>query len=75
MFQCELNSGQWFNIISNKIFNVFYFSKNTSITGCSVVTGGEQFLIGTEGGNIYTLDLATFKTVGDPLYQDVIMQK
>lgn len=38
-------------------------------------TAGKHLLLGTEGGNIYLLDLNTFTMTPDIIYQDVVMQK
>ena len=35
----------------------------------------ENLLVGTEGGNIYVLDLKGFSMTSDIIYQDVVMQK
>ncbi|XP_060521862.1 lethal(2) giant larvae protein homolog 1 isoform X3 [Cylas formicarius] len=35
---------------------------------------GKHLLLGTEGGNIYLLDLGTFTMTPDIIYQDVVMQ-
>lgn len=34
-----------------------------------------QLLMGTEGGNIHMLDVATFTLTEQIIYQDVVMQK
>jgi len=35
----------------------------------------EHLLLGTEGGNIYLLNLRTFEIAEPSIYQDVVMQK
>jgi lethal(2) giant larvae protein len=35
----------------------------------------EHLLLGTEGGNIYLLNLKTFEMADTIIYQDVVMQK
>lgn len=35
----------------------------------------ENLLVGTEGGNIYSVDLDTFSLSENIIYQDVTMQK
>ncbi|CAG9824720.1 unnamed protein product [Phaedon cochleariae] len=37
-------------------------------------SAGKHLLLGTEGGNIYLLDLNTFTMTPDIIYQDVVMQ-
>ncbi|KRT85566.1 hypothetical protein AMK59_1411 [Oryctes borbonicus] len=39
-----------------------------------VESAGNHLLLGTEGGNIYLLDLSTFTMTPDIIYQDVVMQ-
>lgn len=45
------------------------------ISVCCLTNSCEQLLIGTEIGNIYILDLNTFKLLDQIIYQDVVMQK
>ena len=49
--------------------------KNKKISSLCVESTGRHLLIGTEGGNIYNLDLNTFAVTEDVIYQDVVMQK
>lgn len=37
-------------------------------------SAGKHLLLGTEGGNIYLLDLSTFTMAPDIIYQDIVMQ-
>ncbi|CAH2037874.1 unnamed protein product, partial [Iphiclides podalirius] len=48
--------------------------KNKKISSLCVESTGKNLLLGTEGGNIYTLDLTTFAVHEDVIYQDVVMQ-
>lgn len=55
--------------------------KSTSLEGklkrISVVVAeveGQQLMVGTEGGNIYLLDVASFTMSDNIIYQDVVMQ-
>ena len=34
----------------------------------------KKLLLGTEGGNIYTLNLTSFKIEAEPIYQDIVIQ-
>lgn len=45
------------------------------ISVCCLTNNCEQLLIGTEIGNIYILDLNSFKLLDQIIYQDVVMQK
>lgn len=49
--------------------------KLKKISAMCVESGGKHLLLGTEGGNIYLLDLNTFTMTPDIIYQDVVMQK
>ncbi|XP_015837731.1 lethal(2) giant larvae protein homolog 1 isoform X3 [Tribolium castaneum] len=48
--------------------------KLKKISTMCVETAGKHLLLGTEGGNIYLLDLASFTMTPDIIYQDVVMQ-
>ncbi|XP_037293654.1 lethal(2) giant larvae protein isoform X3 [Manduca sexta] len=48
--------------------------KNKKISALCVESSGKNLLLGTEGGNIYTLDLTSFTITEDVIYQDVVMQ-
>ncbi|XP_072932199.1 lethal(2) giant larvae protein homolog 1 isoform X2 [Epargyreus clarus] len=48
--------------------------KNKKISSICVESSGKNLLLGTEGGNIYTLDINTFTVNEDVIYQDVVMQ-
>lgn len=45
------------------------------ISTCCLESSGENLLIGTEGGNIYLLDVKSFDVSNNIIYQDVVMQK
>lgn len=49
--------------------------KLKKISAMCVESGGNHLLLGTEGGNIYLLDLGSFSMTPDIIYQDVVMQK
>ncbi|UYV62474.1 LLGL1 [Cordylochernes scorpioides] len=44
------------------------------ISTCLLHSSGEHLYIGTEGGNIYLLDVASFEMSDSIIYQDVVMQ-
>ena len=45
------------------------------ISACWVEEDGQNFLIGTENGNIYVMDLDKFEVTETVIYLDVVMQK
>lgn len=49
--------------------------KLKKISTMCLESAGKYLLLGTEGGNIYLLDLNTFTMTPDIIYQDVVMQK
>ncbi|XP_063361960.1 lethal(2) giant larvae protein homolog 1 [Cydia amplana] len=48
--------------------------KNKKVSALCVESSGKNVLLGTEGGNIYTIDLNTFAINEDVIYQEVVMQ-
>ncbi|XP_072398272.1 lethal(2) giant larvae protein [Diabrotica undecimpunctata] len=48
--------------------------KLKKISTMCLESAGKHLLLGTEGGNIYLLDLNTFTMTPDIIYQDVVMQ-
>ncbi|XP_041978692.1 lethal(2) giant larvae protein homolog 1 [Aricia agestis] len=48
--------------------------KNKRISSICVEASGKNILLGTEGGNIYTIDANTLTVSEDVIYQDVVMQ-
>ncbi|ERL89741.1 hypothetical protein D910_07102 [Dendroctonus ponderosae] len=48
--------------------------KLKKISTMCLESAGKYLLLGTEGGNIYLLDLNTFTMTPDIIYQDVVMQ-
>ncbi|XP_049951670.1 lethal(2) giant larvae protein homolog 1 isoform X2 [Schistocerca serialis cubense] len=44
------------------------------ISAIALETAGEHLLLGTEGGNIYLLNLKTFQMSDTIIYQDIVMQ-
>lgn len=49
--------------------------KLKKISAMYVESTGKNLLLGTEGGNIYILDVQSFEISPDIIYQDVVMQK
>jgi lethal(2) giant larvae protein len=49
--------------------------KLKKISTVCIESSGNHLLLGTEGGNIYLLDLKTFLMADTIIYQDVVMQK
>ncbi|XP_037094140.1 lethal(2) giant larvae protein homolog 1-like [Pollicipes pollicipes] len=48
--------------------------KLKTISTCCLEATAEHLLVGTEGGNIYLLQLASFTLTDNIIYQDVVMQ-
>ncbi|XP_043243903.1 lethal(2) giant larvae protein homolog 1-like isoform X3 [Amphibalanus amphitrite] len=48
--------------------------KLKTISTCCLEASGEHLLVGTEGGNIYLLNIASFSLTDNIIYQDVVMQ-
>ncbi|XP_044734719.1 lethal(2) giant larvae protein homolog 1 isoform X2 [Chrysoperla carnea] len=74
---CNDNSLHLWEINKSSIVEVKLLSlegKLKKISTICVESGGGNLLLGTEGGNIYLLDLATFTMASDIIYQDVVMQ-
>ncbi|KAG8174350.1 hypothetical protein JTE90_005791, partial [Oedothorax gibbosus] len=44
------------------------------ITTCCLPASGENLLIGTDGGNIYLLDVKSFEMTDHIIYQDIVIQ-
>lgn len=49
--------------------------KLKKISAMWVEDSGKNLLLGTEGGNIYLLDVSSFEISSDIIYQDIVMQK
>lgn len=49
--------------------------KNKKISSICVESSGKNLLLGTEGGNLYSIDCNAFTLSEDVIYQDVVMQK
>lgn len=60
-------------ILLLSLFN--HFSRAKKVSSLYVDEANENLLIGTEGGNIYFVDLETFSLTENIIYQDVTMQK
>lgn len=75
---CDDNSLHLWEITEKSLVELKSHSfegKNKKISSICVESTGKNLLLGTEGGNIYTLDLNTFTISEDVIYQDVVMQK
>ncbi|XP_026472998.1 protein lethal(2) giant larvae-like [Ctenocephalides felis] len=74
---CADNSLHLWEINESSLVEVrtlFLEGKLKRISAMCVESTGAKLLLGTEGGNIYPLDLVTFTTTDDIIYQDVVMQ-
>lgn len=56
----------------NIMFSIFRLNK---VSALCLEGSEEHLLIGTEGGNVYLLNLSTFEMSYIVIYQDVVMQK
>jgi len=54
---------------------LFFLLRLKKISACWVESDGQKLLIGTENGNIYTLNLLSFEVTDSVVYLDVVMQK
>jgi lethal(2) giant larvae protein len=65
-------SGEW---ALEEVKEVALEGKLKRISACCLERSGDHLLIGTEGGNIYLLDLKSFEMTEQIIYQDVVLQK
>ena len=75
---CDDNSLHLWEINEKSLVELkshIFEGKNKKISSICIESSGKNFLLGTEGGNIYTVDCATFAVNEDVIYQDVVMQK
>lgn len=75
---CEDNSLHLWEINSSSLVEVKQHALEGKLKKISVICAeqsGKHLLLGTEGGNIYLLDVQTFNISTDIIYQDVVMQK
>lgn len=49
-------------------------NKMKTVSACCLTPNHEQLLMGTEGGNVLILDVASFTLLDQIIYQDVVMQ-
>ncbi|XP_018338209.1 PREDICTED: lethal(2) giant larvae protein homolog 1 isoform X3 [Trachymyrmex septentrionalis] len=74
---CDDNSLHLWEINRNSVVETKTLSlegKLKKISAMCLESSGEHLLLGTEGGNIYLLNLKTFVTPENIIYQDVVMQ-
>ncbi|XP_070527899.1 lethal(2) giant larvae protein homolog 1 isoform X4 [Cardiocondyla obscurior] len=75
---CDDNSLHLWEINESSVVETKTLSlegKLKKISAMCLESSGEHLLLGTEGGNIYLLNLKTFVTPENIIYQDVVMQK
>lgn len=75
---CDDNSLHLWEINENSLVETKSLSlegKLKKISAMCLESSGEHLLLGTEGGNIYLLDVKTFTMTDNIIYQDVVMQK
>uniref|UniRef100_T1IK87 Uncharacterized protein n=1 Tax=Strigamia maritima TaxID=126957 RepID=T1IK87_STRMM len=61
-------------LVMDKIKSYSLEGRLKIISTCCLQSNGEHLLIGTEGGNIYLLDVKSFEMTDHIIYQDVVMQ-
>lgn len=75
---CEDNSLHLWEINQSSLVEVksqALEGKLKKISAICVESTGKNLLLGTEGGNIYLLEVQSFEIASDIIYQDVVMQK
>nr|CAG4641438.1 EOG090X00I4 [Eurycercus lamellatus] len=78
---CEDNSLHLWEIVTEntpslkRVHSQSLEGKLKKISACWVESNRENFLIGTENGNIYVMDLVKFEVTESVIYLDVVMQK
>nr|CAD7419861.1 unnamed protein product [Timema poppensis] len=60
-----------FTVLLSSLFD----SRLKKISAVCLESARQHLLLGTEGGNIYLLNLRTFEMSDTIIYQDVVMQK
>ncbi|XP_057332677.1 lethal(2) giant larvae protein homolog 1-like isoform X2 [Microplitis mediator] len=74
---CDDNSLHLWEINENSLVETKSLSlegKLKKISAMCLESSGDHLLLGTEGGNIYLLDVKTFTMTDNIIYQDVVMQ-
>ncbi|XP_049868986.1 lethal(2) giant larvae protein isoform X2 [Pectinophora gossypiella] len=74
---CDDNSLHLWEINEKSLVELkshIFEGKNKKVSSLCVEATGKHLLLGTEGGNIYSLDLSSFVITEDVIYQDVVMQ-
>lgn len=54
---------------------MFSLCRLKKITTCCLLSSGDHLLIGTDSGNIYSLDVKSFEMTDHIIYQDIVIQK
>ncbi|XP_053607282.1 lethal(2) giant larvae protein homolog 1 isoform X2 [Plodia interpunctella] len=75
--QCDDNSLHLWEITDKSLVELkshTFEGKNKKISAMCVESSGKNMLLGTEGGNIYSLDVNAFTVSEDVIYQDLVMQ-
>ncbi|XP_046335911.1 lethal(2) giant larvae protein homolog 1-like isoform X1 [Haliotis rufescens] len=73
LWEVNLRSGKSVLDEVNEIFLADYKQMKAVSTSC-LSLNGDQLLLGTEGGSIHMLDMASFSLVDQFIHQDVVMQ-
>ncbi|XP_071041650.1 lethal(2) giant larvae protein homolog 1 isoform X2 [Parasteatoda tepidariorum] len=71
LFELNEKDGKW---ILEEVKSCSLQGKLKRITTCCLPLSGEHLLIGTDGGNIYSLDVKSFDMTDHIIYQEVVIQ-
>ncbi|GIX73484.1 lethal(2) giant larvae protein homolog 1 [Caerostris extrusa] len=72
LFELNEKDGKW---VLEEVKSCSLQGRLKNITTCCLPSSGEHLLIGTDGGNIYLLDVKSFEMTDHIIYQDIVIQK
>ncbi|XP_054718851.1 lethal(2) giant larvae protein homolog 1-like [Uloborus diversus] len=71
LFELNEKDGKW---VLEEVKSCSFKERLKKITTCCLPASGENLLIGTDGGNIYLLDVKSFEMTDHIIYQDIVIQ-
>ncbi|GBM95723.1 Lethal(2) giant larvae 1 [Araneus ventricosus] len=71
LFELNEKDGKW---VLEEVKSCSLQGRLKNITTCCLPSSGEHLLIGTDGGNIYLLDVKSFEMTDHIIYQDIVIQ-
>ncbi|KFM68057.1 Lethal(2) giant larvae protein-like protein, partial [Stegodyphus mimosarum] len=71
LFELNEKDGKW---ELEEVKSCSFQGRLKKITTCCLPSNGEQLLIGTDSGNIYSLDVKSFEMTDHIIYQEVVIQ-